>query len=86
MEFTQPVTLASALLPIVPEIGLTLLALIILAIDMTTPEERRGSLGVVAALGVGVILGTLPGPVCQVWEYHHNFLSLVRALSSSMVS
>lgn len=56
MDFTQPVTLASALLPIVPEIGLTLLAIIILAIDMLTPEERRANIGIVATVGVVVIL------------------------------
>lgn len=55
MEFTEPVSL-SVLLAIVPEIGLTILALIVLTIDMTTPEERRGGIGLVAAVGVAVIL------------------------------
>ena len=56
MEFTEPVSLVSALLPILPEIGLTILALIILTIDMTTPEDRRGNIGLIAAVGVVVIL------------------------------
>ena len=55
LQFSEPLSLA-VLQPILPELGLTLLALIVLGIDMVTPEERRGGIGVITAVGVGVIL------------------------------
>lgn len=47
----------STLLPILPEISLVALALIILAIDLILPEEKRENLGWITAGGLGVIFG-----------------------------
>ena len=56
MDF-QTVNPTASLLAILPEILLTILAILILALDLAWPESRRRSLGIVGAVGmVAVVL------------------------------
>lgn len=56
MEFTSTPTFLEVVLPLIPEIGLTLLALVILLLELGLKEERRENLGIITAVGVAIIL------------------------------
>ncbi|NWG18067.1 MAG: NADH-quinone oxidoreductase subunit N [Chloroflexi bacterium] len=47
--------LATSLLAILPEIGLTVLALIVLALDLSLPKGQHRTIAIVAGLGLGFI-------------------------------
>jgi NADH-quinone oxidoreductase subunit N len=49
--FTEPIRFSSVIIPILPEILLTLLAFIVLALDLFWPASRRRGVGIVAGIG-----------------------------------
>ncbi|HLV45073.1 MAG TPA: hypothetical protein VKY39_08950, partial [Aggregatilineales bacterium] len=54
--FTEPVSFLGVVIPILAEIGLTLLLVVVLVVDLLFRPRRRQTVGVIAGVGMLVVM------------------------------